>query len=160
MFSWLTKQRKPVEPDRDIFEYWDGIQCRKVDPLPVWYAFWEIGEIRGIMDKAANGEAEATRELTQAARDLFAVQPYNPAQNVGLTELEVQKLLMKFLEWCNHLKKKHGLLPLPWEMLAPSISSDPSTMPPDAESSSSQPPSPTEEPSTVYTPSPQPSAEA
>lgn len=161
MFSWLTKQRKPVEtqPDRDIFEFWDGAQMRRIDPLQVWYKFWATEDIQGLMDKAARGEAESVQELTAVTRELFCVPPYKPDVG-GMTELEVQRLLMNFLEYCGELKKKHGLLPLPWQMLAPSISSDPSTTPPAAESSSSPSMSPSGELFTVCTPSPQLSAGA
>ena len=150
-----TKKRKP-QSDRDIFTFWDGSAEQALDPLPVWYKLWQTEDIDSIFKRAANNELEAVEEMVQLARSLFGLPAYDAVTETGLTELESQKVLLDFLQYCNELKKKHGPLPMPWQKLAPSISSETSTTPPAAESSSSPSELPSAEPSTTCTPSVQP----
>ena len=157
---WPTKKRKPPQPetpDRDIFEFWDGSENRRVDPLPLWYEIWQTEDILGLLKRAANNEAESAIELVQLGRKWFSVSTYDPETGNGLTELEVRNLLTRYFEYCQELKKKVGLLPIPWQIQAQAISSAQSTTPPAAESSSSPSESPSDEPSTASTPSPAPS---
>jgi hypothetical protein len=157
MLTWPTKQRKPVvdvQPERDIFEFWDGNQTRRVDPLPIWHTIWQTEDIEGLLKRAGDSrEAEAVVELTQLARMWFCVPPYQDGVG-GLTELEAERLLDRFFAYCMELKKKHGPLPMPWRIQANWISSAQSTTPPAADSSSSPSESPVDEPSTASTPSP------
>jgi hypothetical protein len=156
MLKWPTKQRKPVDvqqPERDIFEFWDGSQTRRVDPLPVWNTIWQTEDIESLLKRAGdNREAEAVVELTALARDWFCAPPYQDGVG-GLTELEVEKLLDRFFGYCIELKKKHGPLPMPWRIQASWISSGQSTTPPAADSTSSPSASPAGEPSTASMPS-------
>ena len=161
--KWLTKSRKPesqstvtTEPEstRDIFEFWDGIETRRVDPLPIWYRLWQIEEIETLLKRAANNEMEAVFEVIAHTRELFELKEL---ADDGLTQIEVQELLMAFLDFANLLKKKHGPLPMPWRMLAPSLPQNPSDTNSDADSSSSPLESPSDEPSIASTPSLQPS---
>jgi len=161
--TWLTKSRKPesqatmtAEPEqtRDIFEFWDGTETRRVDPLQIWYRLWQLEDIEATMQRAANNEMEAVQEVIVATRGLFDLKPL---ESNGLTEIEVQTLLMKYLDYASELKKKHGPLPMPWRMLAPLPPQSPSDTTSDADSSSSPSESPSVEPSTASTPSPPPS---
>lgn len=157
---WPTKKRKPTvaaEPtERDIFKFWDGSESRLIDPLPVWYRLWQTEDIDTLMNRAANNEMEAAADLVRVARDLFGLADYDPNTGAGLTELEVQRVFMQFLQYCDELKKKHGPLPMPWQKLAPK-SSETSTTPPVADSFFSPSESPSDAPSINSTPSPQPS---
>jgi hypothetical protein len=162
MLKWPTKKRKPVDvqPERDIFEYFDGSETRRIDPLPMWHAIWQTEDIESLLKRAGqNREAEAVVELTGLARQWFSINPYQDGVG-GLTDLEVEKLLDRFFGYCMDLKKKHGPLPMPWQIQAAWISSNPSTTPPDADSSSSPSESPADEPSTASTPSHQSSTTA
>lgn len=154
---WPTKKRKPPQPEtpeRDIFEFWDGSESRRIDPLPLWYKIWQTEDILTLLKRAGSNESEATAELTTLARAWFRVPPYEPKTQQGLTELEVNALLTKYFEYCQELKKKVGPLPMPWQTLVQAQSSDESTTPPAAESSSSPSELPSDEPSTASTPSP------
>lgn len=142
------------EQTRDIFEFWDGTETRRVDPLQIWYRLWQLEDIEATMQRAANNEMEAVQEVIVATRGLFDLKPL---ESNGLTEIEVQTLLMKYLDYANELKKKHGPLPMPWRMLAPLPPQSPSDTTSDADSSSSPSESPSVEPSTASTPSPPPS---
>jgi hypothetical protein len=165
---WPTKTRKPNteavnQPspppgdDRDIFTFWDGTAHRKVDPLPIWYALWQTPDIQQTLQRAANAELEATSELIVLCRRLLSIPVYDETKDAGLTELQVVGVFSKFIAFCDELKKKVGPLPMPWQMLAPKASSDPSTTPPAAASSCSPAESPSVEPSTTSTPLPPPS---
>ena len=163
---WPTKTRKPPQPEkpetpeRDIFEFWDGNEMRRIDPLPVWYKLWQTEDIESILKRAENLEAEAIEELAVLTRELFAVEAYDPDGATGLTCLETKQLLYDYFVYCHELKKKVGPLPMPWQIQARWISSAPSTTPSAAESSSSQSGSPSDEPSTACTPSAAPSTTA
>ena len=153
---WPTKTRKP-EPaeDRCIFEYWDGTQTRRMDPLTIWYSLWAHEDIDTLMKRAGNNEMESMLELANLSRELFDLPSFDGTS--GMTHIEAMDVLGKYLDYTKELKKKIGPLPIPWQKLAPTPSSEDSTTPPDAESSSSPATSPPDEPSTASTPSPQPS---
>jgi hypothetical protein len=160
---WPTKKRKPTQPEtpeRDIFEFWDGNEMRRIDPLPVWYKLWQTEDIESILKRAENLEAEAVEELAAITREVFGVEVYDPETETGLTCLETKQLFFDYLVYCQELKKKVGPLPIPWRIQAQWISSAQSTTPPAAESSSSQSGSPSDEPSTACTPSAAPSTTA
>jgi hypothetical protein len=151
---WPTKKRKPVDvQDRDIFEYSDGSQTRRIDPLPIWHRIWQTEDIESILKRAGqNRESEAVIELIDLAREWFCIPPYQDGVG-GLTDLEVERLLDRYFAYTIDLKKKHGPLPMPWQIQAAWISSNPSTTPPDADSSSNPSESPADEHSTASTPS-------
>ena len=121
---------------RDIFEFWDGVKTRRIDPLMAWDKMWTCEGCTPNLDMPAadNGDREAWRRVQAMARDMFGVTAYTE-DIPGLTEDELDSVLADFLLFMGGLKKKREASRMRWESMA--LASSPVlATPPDADSSS------------------------
>lgn len=136
MFNWLTRRRRKA---RDIFEYYDGVKARWIDPLVAYEAIFSDPECNVSRDFAdADTDNEAFCRVLAMTCRVFDVNPWKD-DTPGLTRDEVNTLLSRFFTFMAGLKKKQDPSPTPSEpmdMESPPMDVDNSTTPPESESSS------------------------
>jgi hypothetical protein len=108
--------------DRLIFNYWDGKEVVRVDPIVLYKKMQEKGPEMSIDIKVAHSMSKdantAHSSLVKKIRDIFGVKAYEEG---GLTELETTQLLDHFLLFCHLLKKNSSPSPTsPTETSSPS----------------------------------------
>lgn len=121
MFGWLQSLLARFRPaDRCLFCYWDGVKQRSIDPIVAHRGLWTDLECRFIEDgpvscnpKDHDGNpvypiAEvlaAEDRVRDLGRRVFGVKPYSDQQS-GLTCLEVDELMSRFVVFSEDVKKK------------------------------------------------------
>lgn len=161
-----TKERTPeteAKPtERDIFRFHDGQRQRAIDPMKVWFAMWseEDIDLGRLLDRMAENELEAVKELLPIARKWFGIQEFNEDDESGMTDLEFCPILNSWFDYLFDLKKKRGQLPIPFRLLQQQPPGSPSVTKKDLDSSSTPSELPNEGHTTPFKPSPVPSAEA
>lgn len=119
MWQWLKNLfRKPDNP-RGIFEFFDGSEARRVDPIEVWSKFQEAtgeeldallreasrpptpGLIGAMAEKASIRQREAVRRLHVGIINAFSIQAYDG--HSGLTASERVALAVQYLQFLSSL---------------------------------------------------------
>lgn len=159
-----TQERtpEPQQTERDIFRFHDGQRQRAVDPMKVWFAMWseEDIDLGRLLDRMAENELEAVKELLPIARKWFGIQEFNEDDESGMTDLEFCPILNSWFDYLFDLKKKRGQLPIPFRLLQQQPPGSPSATKRSLDSSSTPSELPNEGHTTPFKPSPVPSAEA
>lgn len=137
MWGWLLSLVR--RDDRCLFHYWDGVKQRSIDPVVAHRGLWR-DKICNFADdgplscnpKDQNGNPvfpiEAVIEAEDRVRDLgrrvFGVKAYGDGQP-GLTCMELDELMSRFVVFSAELKKKLAPLPTSSE---PTESTEPSAL--------------------------------
>lgn len=131
---------------RDIFEFYDGSQKRRVDPLVILDSLQDHEfDVDTDLEKAISGDVEANRRLVSMVRDVFGIKQY---EDGGLTHLECSdNVFEKYMTFIHELKKKRNVLPMPPEPTVSESSETTSTMPHESDSSSTKDEQTNDEPS-------------
>lgn len=139
MLDWIRSLF--FRDDRCLFRYWDGAKQRESDPIAAHRGVWldedcqllEDGPI-SLNPRNEDGTAiypiaevvAAENRIRALTRKVFGVQEWKEGQP-GLTALETDELMNRFIEFCEGLKKKRApsrTLPAPSESMEHSPSSD------------------------------------
>ncbi len=101
-WTWKKEQRLP---ERELFDYWDGTQQRKADPLACWRKIYNHETYRHdthplLMDE---GDQEAIEIVLAMVREVFDVEEWDGES--GLTQGETIDLFIDFLEYLDSVKK-------------------------------------------------------
>ena len=97
---------------REIFRYFDGARHRGIDPMQVYRAIVthptllldkHMADLSQYEDKVA--QAEASKIVAEAAREIFSLTPWSEDHEKGLTELESIHVVGDYLAYCEALKK-------------------------------------------------------
>ena len=141
---WSLFRRQP----RNIFRYHDGTNQRSIDPLVAWDSLWtDLDGLAIALPEATRGNQESQQIVEQIVARAFGLAIFDPATNRGLTKIEVQQLLDRYLNWMADLKKKTAQLPMPWRPTGLGFSAKQSPTKPDADSCSTSSESNSGEPS-------------
>ncbi len=138
MLGWLFSFFRRDE--RCLFRYWDGTKQRAIDPIVAHRGVWldedchllEDGPI-SLNPRQQDGSAiypiadvvMAEDRIRNLARKVFGVSEWKENQS-GLTALETDELMNRFIEFCEDLKKKRAPLQT---SSAPSTFQEPSPYP-------------------------------
>ncbi len=135
-----TRQR------RDIFQYWDGVRKRSIDPEVAWKLMWSDPDcvIKDDFKSADAGDVDAWDRIQAMGRRMFGVKAYSDTQP-GLTEHELSKLIGEFVRYMGVLKKKQEKSRTLWALSVGGLQGA-STTQPESESSSTPSESKSEEP--------------
>lgn len=95
--------------NRRVFEFYDGVRWRSVDPIEVWYQIenhpkYLPSEHRRLVRE---GDQEAVKITADAACDIFKVTPYTDEadRKLGMTIGERVALVNTFFDYCDWVKK-------------------------------------------------------
>lgn len=111
MFQWLFGRRRGR---REIYEFWDGTQTRRIDPYQALIKLVGTGVIEPEMAaRADSGDMDAIAATVEACNEVFSVKPFDPQAGEGLTVGERMELLGHFLDYLERIKKKRSLPPTP-----------------------------------------------
>ena len=115
MFQRLADRwkRRALHKQRNIFEYFDGIRTRRIDPFVVQRLLdthekfhWEIGF------DVDRGDLEAEKVTVDATREVFDI-PLWDEDNAGLTDTETMSVLYEYVDYLDRIKKKFNLGQMP-----------------------------------------------
>jgi hypothetical protein len=137
LWNWSKKRQDSISPasalyperERLIFEYWDGEQTQKGDPLELHLALmaeksinlksdWTMAfsEVASASDMGAAAVADSVKRLVASIRTVFNIKPLKDG---GLSYHECLLLLAEFLLMIHSLKKNTNPLPTSLKPMAP-----------------------------------------
>lgn len=126
-FRWLFR----IDPlkGRLLFRFHDGVQDRAVDPFVTFRRLQSLVDVETIEPLASAGQEPEATDFAVAISKAFGVERWDEQTQSGLTDWELQGLLVAFTEYLDELKKNSSPGPT-------------SSSPTGSESSTSQEPPP------------------
>jgi hypothetical protein len=108
---WIPKQ------NRVVFRYWDGIQWRLGDPFALWRAIlhhprMNLDTMAAMLDR---GEEPESTIVLDGLTEIFGLTRFDDRTGKGLTDWEIQNVLVAFEQYITGLKKSTDVGPMPSE---------------------------------------------
>jgi hypothetical protein len=105
MFNWFRQRR--IESRRRIFKFWNGRREQRIDPIVAFFGLQAHPTFNAAVHcKLVDvGDREASVITSQAVRDVFGVDAYDPVTGCGLTIGEQLGLLASFFDYIDDQKK-------------------------------------------------------